>query len=292
MPISNIYSLPQPFVDLVSEDSYSKGEAKYSTTQLIGPPKISELMRRHGHKVTVDASEKVWTMSGTAKHWVLEQIAKRNPERYIAEHRYYVEIDGIKIGGQIDLFDREAETLYDWKESSVWKAMSDDHFEWTAQGNINKFLCEANGVFPKKISNILLMKDWKLRESKFKKDYPPCAIKEIPLEIWKPEETLAYIKSRIAAHEAAQASDSDDAIPHCTEKERWRKETTYAVLKTKDAKRAVPNGLYDTKGEAEIHARKIGGSVEERIGEDNRCINWCKARAFCHYGRNLPINAE
>lgn len=287
MQITNNFGLPQPFVDLVSEDSYNKGEAKYSTTQLIGPPKISELMRRHGKKVSIDASEKVWTMSGTAKHYILEQIAKRNPDRYIAEHRFYVEIDGIKIGGQIDLFDRETETLYDWKETGVWKAMSDDHFEWIAQGNINKFLCEANGIFPKRLANILILKDWKLRESKIKRDYPPCAVKEVPLEIWKPEETLAYIKMRVAAHEAAQSEESDDAIPHCNEKERWRKETTYAVLKTKSAKRAVPNGSYNSKSEAEAHARQIGGHVEERPGEDGRCINYCKFRDFCNYGRTL-----
>lgn len=287
MTITNVFGLPQPFVDLVSEDSYSKGEAKYSTTQLIGPPKVSELMRRHGSSITIDASEKVWTMSGTAKHYILEQIAKRNPNRYVVEHRYYVEIDGIKIGGQIDLFDRQTETLYDWKETGVWKALSDDHFEWIAQGNINKFLCESNGIFPKKMANILILKDWKLRESKIKRDYPPCAVKEVPLTIWKPEETLAYIKSRIAAHEAARNSESDDLIPHCTDKERWRKEDSFAVMKDKKAKRAIK--VHQTEEEANLHAREVGGIVEHRAGEDNRCLNYCKVRHKCHFGKNLKI---
>jgi hypothetical protein len=291
MKITNNFNLPQPFVDLVSEDSYNKGEAQYSTTQLIGPPKISELMRRYGRDLTIDASEKVWTMSGTAKHWVLEQIAQRNPKRYIAEKRFYLDVDGFKIGGQIDLFDQQTETLYDWKESSVWKAMNNDLFEWNAQGNINKLLCEANGVHPKKISNILFMKDWKLRDSKIKREYPPCAVKEIPLDIWRPEETLEYIKSRIAAHEAAKASDKDDSIPTCTEKERWKKDDSYAVLKTKDSTRAVPNGTYRTKAEAEVHARKIGGVVEGRFGENLRCVNYCKVRAFCNFGRTLKLES-
>jgi hypothetical protein len=285
--ITNIYRLPQPFVDLVSEDSYNKGEAQYSTTQLIGPPKVSELLRRHGDKLSIDASEKVWTMSGTAKHWILEQIAKRNPARYIAEQRFYMDVDGIKVGGQIDLFDKQTECLHDFKETSVWKAMSDDRFEWIAQGSINKLLCEMNGINPKKVSNILIMKDWKMRESKYKQDYPPCAVKEVELDFWGPEETLAYIKSRIAAHEGAKNTTNDDEIQHCTEKERWRKDDSYAVLKDKKAKRAVPNGIHEDRRSAETHAQKIGGVVEERLGEDIRCQNYCKCRSYCNYGRTL-----
>lgn len=284
--ISNIYGLPQPFVDLVSEDSYNKGEAQYSTTQLIGPPKVSELMRRHGHKITVDASEKVWTMSGTAKHWVLEQIALRNPDRYIAEKRFYMDVDGIKIGGQIDLFDKETETLYDWKESSVWKAMSNDFYEWTAQASINTLLCKMNGVEPKKASNIVIMKDWKMRDAKMKFGYPPCAIKEIPLVVWGEIETMAFIKSRIAAHEAARLAE-DDAIPCCTDKETWKKDDAFAVLKDKKAKRAIK--IHATFEDAKAHAKEVGGIVEERKGEPTRCLHYCKAKDFCNYGKTLTI---
>jgi hypothetical protein len=287
MRITNIHKLPQPFVDLVSEDSYNKGEAQYSTTQLIGPPKVSVLFSRHHAEVVEDASDRVWTMSGTAKHYVLEQIAKRNPSRYIVEKRMYLDVDGIKVGGQIDLYDSETETLYDWKESGVWKALSDDKFEWTAQGNINKLLCEANGVYPKKLCNIIIMKDWKLREAKIKPEYPQCAIQSIELPIWKPEETLAYIKSRIAAHEAARASSHDDEIPHCSERERWQREDVFAVLKTKDAKRAVSGGIYNDYESAKSHASKIGGVVEERRGEPTRCLNYCRVRQWCNFGKTL-----
>jgi len=284
--ITNIYGLPQPFVDLVSEDTYSKGESDITTTGLAQPPKIAELWRRHADQITMDCSEKVWTMLGTANHYVLEQIALRNPERYVAEQRFYIDVDGVKLGGQIDLFDRETETLWDYKVSSVYKAMSDDRLDWTKQANVNKLLCEHNGIFPKKLAILLVCKDWKRKDAEFKADYPKCAIQEIPLPIWKEEETFAYIRSRIKLHEAAK-SLGDDEIPVCTPEERWRTSDLYAVLKDKTAKRAVPNGTYEDRLQAEDHARKIGGVVEERLGEDRRCLNYCQVRAHCSYGRKL-----
>jgi hypothetical protein len=287
MLITNKFNLPQPFVDLVSEDTYSKGESDITTTGLAQPPKISELWRRHADEITMDCSEKVWTMLGTANHYVLEQIAKRNPERYVCEQRFYIDVDGVKLGGQIDLYDRETETLWDYKVSSVYKAMSDDKIDWVRQANVNKLLCERNGIFPKKLAILLVMKDWRRKDAEFKADYPKCAIQEIPLPIWHESETLAYIKSRIALHNAAKLIEEDDAIPVCTEEERWAKPTTWAVLKEKGAKRAVAGGIYESRAEAEEHSRRIGGAIEERAGSHTRCENYCQVRNWCHFGRQL-----
>ena len=287
MKITNKFNLPQPFVDLVSGDTYSKGESDITTTGLAQPPKISELTRRHSSEITMDCSEKVWTMMGTANHYVLEQIALRNPERYVTEKRFYLDIDGVKLGGQIDLFDRETETLWDYKVSSVYKAMSDDKLEWTKQANVNKLLCEHNGFHPKKLAILLVMKDWKRKEAEFKADYPKCAIQEIPLPIWREEETLAYIKSRINLHNAAKLIKEEDAIPVCTEEERWAKPTTWAVLKERGAKRAVNGGVYELESEAIAHAKRISGAIEKRDGSNPRCENYCQVRQWCNFGRNL-----
>ena len=287
MKITNKFNLPQPFVDLVSGETYSKGESDITTTGLAQPPKIAELTRRHSGEITMDASEKVWTMMGTANHYVLEQIALRNPERYVTEQRFYLDIDGVKLGGQIDLFDRETETLWDYKVSSVYKAMSDDKLEWTKQANVNKLLCEHNGFHPKKLAILLVMKDWKRKEAEFKADYPKCAILEIPLPIWREEETLAYIKSRINLHNAAKLIEVEDAIPVCTEEERWAKPTTWAVLKERGAKRAVNGGIYELESEAIAHAKRISGAIEKRDGSNPRCENYCQVRQWCNFGRSL-----
>jgi hypothetical protein len=229
-------------------------------------------------------------MLGTANHYVLEQIALKNPERYVAEKRFYLDIDGVKLGGQIDLYDRETETLWDYKVSSVYKAMSDDKLEWTKQANVNKLLCEHNGIHPKKLAILLVCKDWKRKDAEFKADYPKCAIQEIPLQIWHEAETMAYIRSRIALHNAAKLVEKEDDIPVCTEEERWSKPTTWAVLKEKGAKRAVNGGIFESRLEAEEHSRRINGYVEERTGSSARCENYCQVRKWCNFGRSLKLD--
>jgi hypothetical protein len=284
--VTNTFNLPQPFVDLVSESSYSAGGADITTTSLFQPPKIRELMRRHADTITEDASDRVWTMLGTANHYVLEQIAKRNPERYVCEERFYMDVDGVKLGGQIDLYDKQEQVLYDYKVSSVYKAMSEDRFEWTAQAAVNRLLLEHNGYPVKRAAIILVMKDWRLRDSKIKADYPKCPVVEIKLDAWKPEETFAYIKSRITLHQQAKEL-SDDEIPICTPEERWEKPTIYAVLPKEGAKRAVSGGLYESELEAKTHSKSINGYVERREGESVRCLNYCRVRSLCSYGRTL-----
>jgi hypothetical protein len=207
----------------------------------------------------------------------------------VCEERYYMDVDGVKLGGQIDLYDKQEQVLYDYKVSSVYKAMSDDRFEWTAQAAVNRLLLEHNGYPVKRAAIILVMKDFRLRDSKIKADYPKCPVVEIKLDSWKPEETFAYIKSRITLHQ--QAKDlPDDQIPICTPEERWRTPDIFAVLPKKRAKRAINGGLKEDRLSAEMLAKEVGGVVEERIGEDRRCIDFCRVRGMCSYGRNLKIN--
>ena len=53
---------------------------------------------------------------------------------------------GAKISGQFDLFDKQDGTLYDWKETSVWKFLLGDTEEWEQQANINLYLMRMNGL--------------------------------------------------------------------------------------------------------------------------------------------------
>jgi hypothetical protein len=88
-------------------------------------------------------------------------------------------------------------------------------------------------------------------------------------------------------HNAAKLVEKEDDIAVCTEEERWSKPTTWAVLKEKGAKRAVNGGLYGSEAEAVLHAKRIGGAVEKREGEETRCLHFCQVRQWCNFGRNL-----
>jgi hypothetical protein len=280
--ITNTYGLPQPFVDAVTYDDYQKGQepSDFSTTGLLRPARIAALSKANWDKMEEDASERVWRLSGQAKHMVLERIGKQNPTRYRIEERLYTEFEGFKLSGQIDLLDREDSTLYDWKETSVWKVIVGDQIEWEQQANINFWLARRNGIEVKRLCNIAFLKDWKKRQA-VKKDYPPVGIQACPLPIWGTDKTEAFIRERIAAHVEARIK-----LPDCTPAERWDSPHVFAVKK-KGTKRAMNGGLHDTLEAAERFAGTIAlpTEIEERLGESVRCLFYCPVVAFCSYGR-------
>ena len=58
MKITNELGLPEPLVDAVRNDGYTKGNADFSVTGLIGPPYQRKLMGEFGEKITEDVSER------------------------------------------------------------------------------------------------------------------------------------------------------------------------------------------------------------------------------------------
>ena len=291
MKLTNKFNLPEPFVAAVSVDEYARGTADFTTTELINPTRIVSLHRKHEVDIEEDVSERVWRLQGSAKHVVLERIAKTKPERYIVEERYTTVMPGgVTISGQIDLFDKLTKILYDWKDTSVWKFMIGNTEEWEQQANTNLYLMRQNGIHPEKLVNIAVLKDWKVREARFSrmKDYPKCAIHALEFPIWSVGEQQDFIMKRIKAHQEGMANP-----PVCTKKERWQRDATFAVMRT-DRKRAIPGGLCESRDKAEavmMHHMKIAPPgdarkfyIEERDAEPVRCIDFCPVQTFCDFG--------
>lgn len=288
MVLTNKFNLPQPFVDAVSTDEYVRGDADYTTTELVSPPRILSLLRKHQDELIEDASDRVWALSGQSRHIVLERIAGLNPERYIVEKRFQATVgDNIKISGKIDLFDRENLTLYDWKETSVWKFIMGDTREWEQQGNINLLLMIMNGYEVKNLSNIAILKDWKARRARVIKrgDYPQCAIHVKPLPMWPPGDAMKFILRRIEDHRAEA-----DMPRVCTSQERWQRDTQFAVMQ-KGRKRAIRLFSEFAQAEALFKMRTQSADpgqkfyIEERPMEPVRCLDFCPVQQFCDFGK-------
>jgi hypothetical protein len=289
MKVSNRFNLPEPFVAAVTTDEYVRGDAAYTTTELIKPSRIVALQRKFEAQIEEDVSDRVWRLQGQAKHVVFERIAKTDPGRYIVEERFETIMPGgMKISGQIDLFDKKYSTLYDWKETSVWKFILGDTEEWEQQANINVYHMRNAGIMVAEVKNIAILKDWKKREARFgrKPDYPKCAIHIVSLPVWSVGEQQAYILERAKMHDEHMASP-----PVCTKKERWQRDATFAVMRT-DRKRALR--LYDNRDQAEaamLQAMKIAKPgdapkhyIEERAAEPVRCLDFCEVQTFCDFG--------
>ena len=71
---TNRAELPQAIVDAVKNDSYSKGEADISVTELLLLPRLAALREKHANEIVEDESDRIWSLFGQAMHTVLERV--------------------------------------------------------------------------------------------------------------------------------------------------------------------------------------------------------------------------
>jgi len=296
MKITNKYHLPAPVVHAVTHDRYDPGDGDVSCTTLIAPAQVYQLGLVHGGDTEEDASDRIWSMMGSAVHYVLENSINDMqekgvcPEDLISERRFYHTVGGKKVSAQIDLY--AGGELSDFKLTSVWAikdALYQGKDEWTAQLNIQRYLMHHNGIEAKKLFICAIARDWNRFGSIKDNKYPPRAAM-VPIKMWPIEQTEAYIVGRI------NALFSKYPVM-CTPKECWETPAKHAVMK-KGAARALR--LLDTpdealkwaadKGHADINegvipentiTMKTGYQIEFRPGERKRCAGYCSVMPFC-----------
>jgi hypothetical protein len=274
MRITNKHNLPAALVRAIENDSYSRGESDITVTELIAPPQIVALKRKHREEMTEDAADLLYSLMGQAIHAILERAGTG-----MAEQRLYMTIDGVKIGGQIDHL--ENGELSDYKVMSVWESMNGLKPEKSAQLNILKLLCVENGLEVNSLSIVAIYRDWQ-RSKAGKDNYPPVQAQVFPIEDWGRERTIAYIRERLAAHKE---------VPECSEEDRWEKPPVYAV-RTSGRKTAIR--LLNSEEDARIFIDANGvknGTIEHRPGERTRCEFYCPVSSFCNQHKEY-LNAR
>ena len=140
MKITNHFNLPQPLVDSVkSDECYDKGDTDISVTQLIGPPQIRLLTKEYENQIEQDVTDRIFMLFGSAVHNILE---KANTDGYINERRFVSVVDGVKVGGQVDLIHKKDGILYDYKTTSAWSLIYEVNGkpEWEQQTNCYAWL--------------------------------------------------------------------------------------------------------------------------------------------------------
>jgi hypothetical protein len=106
----------------------------------------------------------------------------------------------------------------------------------------------------------------------------------IDIPLWTRQERQEYVEERVRIHQEAEFSRlTGDTLPFCTDEERWRRPTTYAVMKGKN-KRATK--VCDEQDEAEkyiaAHTDWEKFSITVRHGDPVRCSRgYCKAAPWC-----------
>ena len=155
MKLTNKYNLPDTFVNALQ--LFPPRANGYSVTELITPPRIVILTRRHWGELEEDVSDRIWLLLGNATHYVLERGV--TPEM-IAEEKLKALICGTMIRGKADLWHKRK--LSDYKVTSVWSAIYNPEGkpEWEAQLNIYRLLCSLNGKETDALEVVAILRDW------------------------------------------------------------------------------------------------------------------------------------
>ena len=245
MQFTNRKNLPEIMVRAVTNDPYDKGESDYSATELIKPAFQRMLQKKHADEIVEDVADRLWSLFGSAHHYILERAADGTD---IVEIRVFANVAGMIISCQLDHY-RDG-VISDWKLTSAYKvkkAITEQDFDdWEQQLNIQACIARANGYAVKALFIGAMVRDWTPYAHKTEEGYPD-QIEYIEIPMWENERVEQFIIERMEDHA--------DPSP-CSQEERWQPDPTFAVMK---------------KGG--VRALKVESSIEDAFA-------WCETKGF------------
>lgn len=292
MKLTNKLNLPQPIVDAVKNDGYTKGSADISVTELLKPPMLRALEIEHAEEIEEDVSDRIFSLLGQTVHGILERAENTG----IAERRLSIDVNGWKVSGGMDRFVERDGLLQDYKLTTIYKTKDGQiPEEWVKQLNIYAEMLRQNGDKVEKLEVVAIYRDWSKGKSEREYNYPKAQVEVIALPLISSEEVVSFIKERVELHQAAAKGTYEP----CTQEERWAKDDEWAVVK-EGRKSAIK--LHFSELHAQMHADELNGfkegksktdfpistvgakhSVVKRPGKSTRCDNYCAVKNFCKY---------
>lgn len=285
MKITNKLGLPSPFVEAVSRD-YQYKDKQYSVTALLKGVREAILQRRHNDEIEQDCSEMAWAIFGTAVHSILENAQEMTDE--LKETKLITELpNGYKLSGVFDLYKESTATVVDYKTATVWKVIYNDWEDYRKQLLIYCWQLRQIGFEANSGEIVAFLKDHSKSKAKHDSSYPqqPIYIKHFDFTEEDFAEIEAFIIDRFEIIEACE-NLSDDELPLCTPAERWHKDDTYAVKKD-GRKTAIKVCNSSEEAYAYIADNNLDSKhyVEERLGTDTKCEEYCSSCEYCSYWR-------
>lgn len=289
---TNKLNLPSVIVRAVTNDTYKRGGADFTVTQLLRPPRVSILSRLHANEITEDVSDVIYRMMGSIGHGIIERAGGDTGD--IIENRFQAsfEVDGktYTVSGQADLVRENADSpfsIYDWKFTSIYAFKDGVKPEYVAQLNMLKLLAKREqGLEIQSLFSAPVYRDWSKGMAKRSETYPQQQVQLFQVAEWTEAETESFIAARIREHVAAET-----VLPECSQEDRWADPTTYAVVKTGGV-RALPGGVFTVEADAIAFAQTKGAVVQTRHATSKRCEDWCSAAPHCGQWQQLKASME
>lgn len=269
MKLTNVLNLPDSIVNAVKNDSYSRGGANFSVTQLLSPPRVSALTDKHYDELEEDVSTRIWSLFGQAMHTVLERANMTG----ITERRLAIEVEGATISGQMDRYedgvlqDYKFVTAYKFKDLTIAP-------EYEQQLNMYAAILRANGHAVKELQIVGILRDWSKMDALKDASYPQRQVVVRTARIWPASEALEFIRTRVILHKQARI-----ALPECTPNDQWARPDTWAVMKKGNVK--ATKVFENPIGAQEMAETNPAFSVVHRPGRRIRCAAYCAVNVFC-----------
>lgn len=282
---TNKHKVADIFVKAVTNDDYTRGDADYSVSDLVRPPRIVHLTRRHADKIVKDVSDMFHIFRGHGLHRELERHVDPN---CLSEERFFLTLEenGVrrKVSGKPDIYDGNTLAIEDLKSTSVWAFIHSNKPEWEDQLNCYRALLEHNGFPVKKLTIHAALYDWNRNEAMRNSDYPQTPFHSVDIPMWPIEQTNSLIEANVKTL-TDNEEVSDNELPACSTHDMWETPTTWAVIKQGN-KKASRGGVCASFEEAETfikgHKDEAKLEIHERKGERKRCISYCDAAPFCN----------
>lgn len=288
--ITNRFNLPAPLVEAVRNDGYSNS-GTLSVTTLIKPPQAVAIERAHADELTEDAADRIWALLGQATHTILERAAANLGDDYVVEQRFFATLEGVKVSGQCDIFQKSTKMISDYKVTSAYAAkgaIADGKSEWTLQLSMLAALARHSGFDVERGQIVAILKDWSRRTAEDEArranqfgapcSYPQANVIVLDIPLMSQAETIQWMRTRVIQHKAAQEGNP---VP-CTNEERWHVPGQWAAYKGQN-KRAAK--IEPTQTALEEWMTRNGGPqafrVEQRPEKFNRCDGYCGAAPWC-----------
>ncbi len=238
-----------------------------------------------------------------------ELFGKIKNDRYIPEWRLFHKLDnGVTLSGQMDIYDKELESIEDWKTTSVWnwihRNSSDTVESWKKQLNILRYLMHKNGIDVHKLRVNAMFRDHQKSKMAYDKNYPR-SIEVMPITPQELSITEAMIYDKTNELEAHKDTH-EHSLPICTPQERWQDPPIYKAMKKGNKRSSRNNRSYNyikkwiedaAKSEAhktihkhpnrdfdkEYEKELAKFTIEKSGGEPKKCIGYCPANKFCSF---------
>ena len=298
--ITNKMNLPKQLVDLISSD-YQPKPHQYSCTTILKPTRQIILERRYNDEIEQDVSEMVWCIFGILAHSVIEN-SKEDVGQFKEEKlkvdlgKYCTELDGYYLSGRSDMIDLLDKCITDWKTASCWKVIYKDFEDWRKEMLIYAWAVKDMGFEINKAQAIAFLKDHNKTKAKVDNAYPqlPIWIEKFKFTDKDFKDIEEFIKNRFLELKKYE-NVSDEELPMCSMEERWNDGNKYIVIK-KGNKRATK--IHETLEEAQKHLDNLEKDypgvyeIQERIGEDKKCLEYCSCCKFCPYYQEKHLKKE